>query len=179
MVQQVIKESPHGSFKVTQLCQNIVICEDIHNKQKWGNETEDQPAFMVYVGSSREESKKYVQTFNNLYGCKWCEIRTPKYLKDFECEIKVKGMSRLGLNHLVQEQNLSDYSFDFKDEIFEAAELLKQEQELIAEPEQIAKVISNWLEDQLEDIIWHYCNSPSFQKSIFKIELEQEKALTN
>ncbi len=179
MVQQIIKTSPHGSFKVTQLCQNVVICEDIYNKQKWGNATEEQPAFMVYVGSSRQEAKGYVQTFNNLYGCKWCEIRTPKYLTDFECEIKVKGMHRLGLNHLVQEHNLSDYLFDFKDEIFEAAQLLKQEKELIAEPEQIAKVISNWLEERLEDITWHYCNSPTFQKSISKIELEQERALTN
>ena len=178
MVQQVIKKSPHGSFTVTQLCENIVICEDIHNKQKWGNATEEQPAFMVYLGCSKNEISGYVQTFNNLYGCKWCEVRKPKYLKDFECEIKVKGMSRLGLNYLVQEQNLSDYSFDFKDEIFEAAQLLKQEQELIGETEKIAKVIVNWLEEQLEDITAHYSNSSTLKKGVFKIELEHEKALT-
>ncbi len=179
MVQQVIKTSPHGSFKVTQLCPNVVICEDIHNKQKWGNATEDKPAFMVYLGCSRDEAKGYVQTFNNLYGCKWCEVRNSKYLKDFECEIKVNGMSRLGLNYLVQEHNLSDYRFDFKDEIFEAAQLLKEEQELIGETEAIAKVITHWIGSQLEDITEHYLNSSTLKKGIFKIELEQEKALTN
>ncbi len=107
MVQQVIKTSPHGSFTVTQLCENIVICEDIHNKQKW-----------------------------------------------------------------------SDYSFDFKDEIFEAAQLLKEEQELLGETEKIAKVIVNWLEEQLEDITGHYSNSSTLKKGVFKIELEHEKALT-
>ena len=179
MVQQIIKTSPHGSFTVTQLCENIVICEDIHNKQKWGNATENKPAFMVYLGCSREETKGYVQTFNNLYGCQWCEVRNPQYLKDFECEIKVKGMSQLGLNHLIQEQNLSDYTFDFKDEILEAAKLLKEEQALLGKTEAIAKVIVHWLGEQLEDINWHYSNSSTLKKRIFEIELEQEKALTN
>ncbi len=101
---QIIKTSPHGSFIVTQLSENIVICEDIHNKQKWGNATEDKPAFMVYLGCSREEAKGTMHTFNNLYGCQWCEVRNPKYLKDFECEIKVKGMNREKLAELVEQE---------------------------------------------------------------------------
>lgn len=176
MVQQIIKTSPHGSFTVTQLSENIVICEDIHNKQKWGNQTLDQPAFMTYLGCSKHEVSRYVQTFNNLYGCKWCEVRNPKYLTDFECEIKVKGMSRVNLNSLI---NLVHAHLNLNTEILEAAELLKEEEDLLGSKEQIAKSIVHWLSEQLEDICWHYHNSSSLEKRIFQIEVERERALDN
>ncbi|MEA5511786.1 hypothetical protein VB715_18600 [Crocosphaera sp. UHCC 0190] len=107
MVQQIIKTSPHGSFKVTQLCENVVICEDIHNKQKWGNETDTKPAFTVYVGCKRDEASGYIKTFQTFYRIEWCEVRKPKYLNDFEVEIKIPGMQRetdtyaFGLDYLV------------------------------------------------------------------------------
>lgn len=176
MVQQILKTSPHGSFTVTQLCENIVICEDIHNKQKWGNATEDKPAFMTYLGCSKSEVSNYVQTFNKVYGCKWCEVRSPKYLKDFECEIKVKGMSRVNLNSLI---NLVHAPLNLNSEILEAAELLKEKEELLGASHDIAKVIVHWVSEQLEDICWHYHNNSSLEKRIFQIEVEKEKAKNN
>ncbi len=179
MVQQIIKTSPHGSFKVTQLCKNIVICEDINDKQQWGNATKNKPAFLVYFGCKKDEVSDYVEFFNNLYGCEWCEVRKPKYLKQFESEIKVKGMTRNSLNYLVKSQIKSLINFDLSDEILEAAQLLKDEQDLLGEPLEIAKVIVHWLEEQLEDITEHYRDSSTLRKGIFEVELKQEISLNN
>ncbi len=44
----VLKVSPHGSFKITQICKNVAICEatkeDRHN---WGNATETEVRFVL------------------------------------------------------------------------------------------------------------------------------------
>ena len=101
---RVLKRSPHGNFKVTQLCKSVVICEAPSDPHGWGNATEDEPAFMVYLGCQKHEVKKYVRTFNHLYDCEWCEVRKPKYLKGFEAEIKVRGMQRSDLERLVEDQ---------------------------------------------------------------------------
>jgi hypothetical protein len=178
MVQQIIKTSPHGSFTVTQLCENIVICEDINDKQGWGNATKNKPAFLVYFGCQKDEVSDYVEFFNHLYGCEWCEVRKPKYLKQFESEIKIKGMTRNSLNYLVKKQIKSLVNFDLSDEILEAAQLLKDDQDLLGETEAIAKVICQWIEDQLNDITWEYPRSSTLQKGIFEVELNHEKALT-
>ncbi len=77
----VLKVSPKGSFKVTQLCENVAICEatkeDRHN---WGNATDSEPAFLVYLGCSEAEISGYLKTINTFYRCEWCEVRKPKYL---------------------------------------------------------------------------------------------------
>ncbi len=95
MINQTIKVSPKGSFKVTQLCENVAICEatksDRHN---WGNATEDKPAFIVYLGCKKDEVAEKIRYINNALGCYWCEVRFPKYLKEFEAEIKIRGMQR-------------------------------------------------------------------------------------
>ncbi|MDJ0590786.1 MAG: hypothetical protein QNJ72_12430 [Pleurocapsa sp. MO_226.B13] len=56
MLNQKLKVSPHGSFEVTRLCENVAICEatkgDRHN---WGNATDSEPAFLVYLGCVRPE----------------------------------------------------------------------------------------------------------------------------
>ena len=107
----VLKVSPKGSFKVTQLCQNVAICEatkeDRHN---WGNATKTEPAFLVYLGCSEAEISGYLKTINTFYRCSWSEIRKPKYLKNFEAEIKIRGMQRyadthaFGLDYLVESE---------------------------------------------------------------------------
>ncbi len=108
----VLKVSPKGSFKVTQLCQNVAICEatkeDRHN---WGNATETEPAFLVYLGCSEAKISGYLKTINTFYRCSWSEIRKPKYLKNFEAEIKIRGMQRyadthaFGLDYLVESES--------------------------------------------------------------------------
>jgi hypothetical protein len=78
----VLKVSPNGSFKVTQLCESVAICEAVKgDRNNWGNATETEPAFIVYLGCKKEEVAGYVKTFNTFYRCFWCEVRKPKYLK--------------------------------------------------------------------------------------------------
>jgi hypothetical protein len=87
--------SQKRSFQLTQIAQNIVICEALFgDKFNWKNATETEPAFLVYVGTSKDEVAAYIKTFNIFYRCYWCEIRQPKYLVDFEVEIKIREMQR-------------------------------------------------------------------------------------
>jgi hypothetical protein len=49
MLNQELKVSPHGSFKVTQLCQSVAICEAIKgDRYGWGNGTPREPAFLEH-----------------------------------------------------------------------------------------------------------------------------------
>jgi hypothetical protein len=87
-----------------------MICEDPTDTYNWGNETEEFPAFLAYLGCKKSEVAGYVKTFNNYFRCDWCEVRKPKYLKEFEAEIKIRGMQRetdsyaFGLDYLVESQ---------------------------------------------------------------------------
>jgi hypothetical protein len=112
----VLKVSPHGSFKVSQLSRSVVICEasngDRHN---WGNATDTEPAFIVYLGCKKDEVAEKIRYLNNALGCYWCEVRQPKYLKGFEAEIKIRGMQRHsddetnGLDFLLWAENDFNY----------------------------------------------------------------------
>ena len=110
MVQQALKSSPHGNFKVTQLCESVAICEAKVDRHKWGNATETQPAFLVYLGCEKDKIASHIRTLNTFYRCYWCEIREPKYLEGFEAEIKIRGMQRqadtyaYGLDYLIETQ---------------------------------------------------------------------------
>ncbi|AFZ38245.1 hypothetical protein Sta7437_4808 (plasmid) [Stanieria cyanosphaera PCC 7437] len=104
----VLKVSPKGSFKVTQLCENVAICEATkEDRYGWGNATETELAFLVYLGCSEAEISGYFKTINTFYRCSWSEIRKPKYLKGYDAEIKIRGMQRyadsyaFGLDYLV------------------------------------------------------------------------------
>ena len=112
----VLKTSKHGSFQVTQLCKNIAICEAKGgDRYGWGNATETEPAFVVYVGCKKEEVAEKINYINNALGCYWCEVRKPKYLKEFEAEIKIRGVQRhsddnaYGLDYLVLKENNFEY----------------------------------------------------------------------
>ena len=115
MVHQIIKESPHGSFKVTQLCESVAICEAIKgDRNNWGNGIDDEPAFVAYLACSQDEVKGHIKTLNIFYRCYINEVRQPKYLKDFEVEIKIYAMQRyadthaFGLDYLVESQQLKE-----------------------------------------------------------------------
>ncbi len=116
----ILQKSPHQSFRVTQLAHSIAICEALNgDRYDWGNAEDDQPAFLVYVGCRKDEVPGAVKTFNNFYRCEWCSVRTPKHLKDFEAEIKVRGMQRysdtnaLGLDYLVESEEAKHFGADF------------------------------------------------------------------
>ena len=111
-----IAVSPNGSFEVNKLGESVAICEavkgDINN---WGNATETEPAFIVYLGCKKDEVSGHVKTFKTFYRAHLCEVREPKYLKDFVVEIKVRGMQRysdghaFGLDYLVNSQQWQDF----------------------------------------------------------------------
>jgi hypothetical protein len=119
LINSPLKISPHGSFEVNQLCKSVAICEavkgDINN---WGNATDTEPAFVAYLGCKKEEVASHVNTFKTFYRCELCEVREAKYLKDFEVEIKVRGMQResdahaFGLDYLVESQQWQDFGCD-------------------------------------------------------------------
>ncbi len=105
--------SPHGSFKVTQICESLAICEAVKgDRHGWGNATDTEAAFLAYLGCNKDEVAGYIKTLNTFYRCHWCEIRQPKYLKEFEAEIKIRGMQRESdtnaniyqINNLTQQQ---------------------------------------------------------------------------
>ena len=122
MLQTIIQESPHKSFRVSKVSNSVAICEaDKDDRYNWGNATPNEPAFLVYLGCKKSEVSGYIKIFNNFYNCTYCEARKPKYLKGFEVEIKVRGMSRkgsglcYGLNDLLRTEatkHQSSYNID-------------------------------------------------------------------
>ncbi len=116
LINSPLKVSPHGSFKVIQLCESVAICEATNgDRYGWGNATDSEPAFLVYLGCKKDEVSGYIKTFNIFYRCELCSVRTPKYLKNFEAEIKIRGMQRytdthaFGLDSLVESQEWRDF----------------------------------------------------------------------
>ena len=63
------------------------------------------------------------------------------------------------------------------EEIMSAAEYLKEEEELLSSPEEIAKILSNWLSEQLEEIDLIYRRESILQKRIFEAEVDAEREL--
>lgn len=61
-------------------------------------------------------------------------------------------------------------------DFLKAAQLLKEERELISDPAQIAKVIADWFDEELDQIDWLYRQSSSLQRKINQLELIAEKA---
>ncbi|NJL51752.1 MAG: hypothetical protein HC930_05140 [Hydrococcus sp. SU_1_0] len=136
MLNQELKVSPHGSFKVSQLCDSVAICEAVKgDRHNWNNGTDIEPAFVVYLGCSEAEISGYLKTINTFYRCScsisstggtpatlfrasWSEIRKPKYLSDFEVEIKIRGMQRyadsyaFGLDYLVESETAKHIGCD-------------------------------------------------------------------
>ena len=118
MINQKLKVSPHGNFQITQLCENVAICEAKEDRHNWGNATETEPAFIVYIGCKKNEVAEKINYINNALGCYWCEVRKPKYLKGFEAEIKIRGMKResdnnaYGLDYLIWKENNYEYLED-------------------------------------------------------------------
>ena len=121
MLNQELKVFPNGNFKVTQLCQSVAICEALkEDRHNWGNATETEPAFIVYLGCKKDEVAEKIRYLNNALGCYWCEVRQPKYLEGFEAEIKIRGMQRNsdeetnGLDFLLWAEN--DFNYIDEDE---------------------------------------------------------------
>ena len=107
----ILKQSPHGSFQVTQLAESVAICEAVKgDRHRWNNATNTKPAFIVYLGCNTNEVPMWIEKLNNFYHCYWIEVRKPKHLQEFEAELKIRGMKRcsdmdsLGLDYLVKSE---------------------------------------------------------------------------
>jgi hypothetical protein len=116
----ILNQSSSKSFQITQLAQNVAICSAlVKDKFNTGNGTQTEPEFLVYVGCEKNEVAAYIQTFITFYRCYWCEIGSPKHLKDFEIEILVRGMQRycdshaFGLDYLVESESAKYFGADF------------------------------------------------------------------
>lgn len=114
------KISPHGSFQVTQLCESLAICEAMDgDPYDWGNATNTEPAFIVYLGCQTSEVAKYVEIFKDFYHCHCCEVRQPRHLKKFEVEIEIREMKRrsnsegLGLDHLTESEEDKEFGCNY------------------------------------------------------------------
>lgn len=113
---KLIKSSPHYNFSIIQLSSSLAICEAYKDIHQWGNEWEDLPAFIAYVGCNSEEVWGIVRTLKRFYRVSEddIEIRKPKYLNNSEREIKVRGLQRKtdseawGLDSLMM-SNSDDY----------------------------------------------------------------------
>lgn len=121
LIKSPIEVSPHGSFEVNKLCHSVAICEAVKgDRHNWGNGTDTEPAFVVYLGCKKDEVAEKIRYINNALGCYWCEVRQPKYLKGFEAEIKIRGMQRNsdeetnGLDFLLWAEN--DFNYIDSDE---------------------------------------------------------------
>jgi hypothetical protein len=114
----VLKVSPHGSFKVSQLCESVAICEAPQDPHCWDNGTDTEPVFLVYLGCQKDEVAAYIQSFNTFYRVQWCEVRKPRHLKRFEAEIKIRGMQRyadthaFGLDYLIESEQAKHFGAD-------------------------------------------------------------------
>ena len=162
MLNQELKVSPHGSFKVTQLCESVAICEatkgDRHN---WGNATPSEPAFLVYLGCKKDEVPGYIKTFNIFYRCDYCEARKPKHLKGFEAEIKIRGMQReadtyaFGLDYLIQSESAKhpNYSINLDNCMDDMAEnYIYQSEDYQNIPlEKIKEILLKGIDDLIDD----------------------------
>jgi len=106
-----IKISPHGSFRVSRICKTLAICEaDAGDRYGWGNAEGSEPAFIAYLGCSKDEIAEKIRWINQTTGCYLCEVRTSKYLNT-EMEIKIRDLKRYndedfyGLEYLAWVEN--------------------------------------------------------------------------
>ena len=163
MLQHLIEESPHKSFRVIQVSNSVAICEaNADDRYNWGNATETEPAFLVYLGCKKNEVSGYIKIFNNFYNCHYCEARKPKYLKGFEIEIKVRGMARkgsglcYGLNDLLRTEAVkhkSSYNIDLDYCIADIADNLvfAREEYLNLSPTVVESFVFEAINELLED----------------------------
>jgi hypothetical protein len=122
----ILNQSANQSYQISQLGESVAICEALAGDHfNWNNGTETSPAFLVYVGCRQDEVPGYIKTFNIFYRCYWCEIRQPKYLKEFEAEIKIRGMQResdsyaFGLDDLLKSEEAKHFGSDYTSGVME------------------------------------------------------------
>lgn len=168
MLKHTLKDSPHKSFRVSKIANSVAICEaNAEDRYNWGNGTNTEPAFLVYLGCQKNEVPGYIKTFNIFYRCGYCEARKPKHLKDFEAEIKIRGMQRetdthaFGLDSLVRSETAkhpSSFNIDLDYCIDDIADNFVHEQEDYQELP--ASVIKSFMFKAIEEFLEDFSTNP-------------------
>lgn len=101
-------------INLTHLCDSVAIIESESDRYHWGNQSEDQPAFLTYIGChSLSEANALKKTLMQFYRATAITIRPAQRLS-FQYEIKAYGLSRnsdsnaFGLDDLVLSQQAKD-----------------------------------------------------------------------
>jgi hypothetical protein len=104
-INSVLARSDSDSFVVRRFAYNCAICEamggDVHG---WGNSTDDQPAFLLYLGCDFTDftpPKEKVEKIINAFGASEVTVRKPKYLKEYDRELKIRGLERHQLDEFL------------------------------------------------------------------------------
>ena len=168
MLKQSVKESPHKSFRVSKIANSIAICEaNADDRFDWGNATDTEPAFIVYLGCKKNEVPGYIKTFNIFYRCDYCEARRPKYLTDFEAEIKIRGMQRetdthaFGLDYLMRSETAkhpTSFNLDLDFCIADIADNFVYEREEYQEIP--ASIVQSVMFEAINNLLDEFANNP-------------------
>jgi hypothetical protein len=79
------------------LCDSIAIVESSTDRYGWGNATEDEPAFLVYLGFyTREQAIAMKDTLIRFYRCESVQVRPAKRMAGLDWELKAYGLQRYG-----------------------------------------------------------------------------------
>ena len=185
MLNQKLRISPNGTFTVYKLAESIAICEAKEDRYDWGNATDTEPAFIVYLGCRKSEVSGYIKTIQTFYRCDWCETRKSKYLKDFEVEIKIRGMQRetdthaYGLDYLFQSElakHPTNYTINYDNCIDDMAENF-----ICAKPEYECvplSIIKDYLFEAINNFTEDFSTNPEkyLSKYIYqRLEIDQKR----
>jgi hypothetical protein len=105
-------------FKFTELLPGLVICEAAQDIHRWGNGTEVDPAFLVYLGYNiPQERDEWIARLRSIWSIDTdITYRASQRVNGYWHEIKIRGMQRYSdpavfdLDYLSESLN---YGLDF------------------------------------------------------------------
>jgi hypothetical protein len=105
-------------FKFTELLPGLVICEAAQDIHRWGNGTEVNPAFLVYLGYNiPQERDEWIARLRSIWSIDTdITYRASQRVNGYWHEIKIRGMQRYSdpavfdLDYLSESLN---YGLDF------------------------------------------------------------------
>lgn len=105
-------------FKFTELLPGLVICEAARDVHHWGNATENEPAFLVYLGYNiPQERNEWILRLRSIWSIDTDIIyRVSQRVKGYWHELKIRGMQRFSDPDVFELQYLSEsksYGLDF------------------------------------------------------------------
>jgi hypothetical protein len=109
---------PQADFDFTELLPGLVICEATHDIHNWGNGSDDEPAFLVYLGyNTPQEKEDWIYQLRTFWKID-TEIssRQSNRVPGYWWELKIRGMKRYSEPGVFDIEYLSEskhYGLDF------------------------------------------------------------------